>query len=362
MGSFRSSGAVIQALRPSQRTRRIDTDISSYRNPSRSDDRVLTAVSDPSPTPIEPPVGLLRDAGQLLEAIIRRGDSPHTKRAYALDLRTYAEWLEAEGLAWGLVTPDDLDRYREWLAERYARTTTNRRLSVVRSLYAEAHRRHRVTDDPAARLRGVRGRDERDGGVLTRAEAKEVMDAIHADLRQPTRRVIARRDLALVGLLLRTGIRRSEVVGIRVGDLDVMQGHHIATLRAKGNVVRTIKIPTDLYRDISAWLEAAAGVGITLRPEDPLFVEVRRGGHVPGRHPLSGRAVYDIVKRRLKAVGQKGLGPHSLRATFVTLALEGGAPLHLVQRAAGHADPRTTERYWRRKNDLDDNATDYVRL
>ena len=55
-------------------------------------------------------------------------------------------------------------------------------------------------------------------------------------------------------------------------------------------------------------------------------------------------------------------GPHGLRATFVTLALEGGAPLHLVQRAAGHADPRTTERYWRRKEGLDDNAVDYIRL
>jgi integrase len=123
-----------------------------------------------------------------------------------------------------------------------------------------------------------------------------------------------------------------------------------------------IEIPTDLHRDIEAWLEAAAGAGVELRPKDPLFVEVRRGGHVPGRHPISGQSVYDIVKRRLKAMGKDGLGPHSLRATFVTLALEGGAPLHLVQRAAGHADPRTTEQYWRRKNDLDDAAVDYVRL
>ena len=187
-------------------------------------------------------------------ALIRSGPT-------RLDLRTYAEWLESEELAWDRVTPDQLDMYREWLAERYARTTTNRRLSVVRSLYAEAHRRHRVADDPAARLRGVRGRDERDGGALTRAEAREVMDAIHADLRRPTRRVIARRDLALVGLLLRTGVRRSEVVSLRVGDLDTMQGHHVATLRAKGNVVRTIKIPTDLHRDIAAWHEAAASAG-----------------------------------------------------------------------------------------------------
>ena len=54
--------------------------------------------------------------------------------------------------------------------------------------------------------------------------------------------------------------------------------------------------------------------------------------------------------------------PHSTRHTFITLALDGGAPLHKVQVAAGHADPRTTERYWRTKQNLDDNAVDYVRL
>ena len=169
MGSFVTLTAPpTTALQAPPSTARIGSDTHRLSEPIAHGRRGARTMSDPSPTLIEPPAGLLRDAGQLLEAIIRRGDSPHTRRAYSLDLRTYAEWLEAEGLAWDLVTSDDLDRYREWLAERYARTTTNRRLSVVRSLYAEAHRRHRIPDDPAARLRGVRGRDERDGGVLTR--------------------------------------------------------------------------------------------------------------------------------------------------------------------------------------------------
>ena len=72
----------------------------------------------------------------LVEAIIRRGDSPHTRRAYAGDLETYAAWLASEGIVWDAVTPDDLDRYREWLAGQYARTTANRRLVVVRALTA----------------------------------------------------------------------------------------------------------------------------------------------------------------------------------------------------------------------------------
>src|SRR5687768_8397534 len=74
----------------------------------------------------------------VVQAIVRRGDSPHTRRAYAVDLVTFGRWLDQSRIAWRNADPDDLDRYREWLADRYARATVNRRLTVVRGLYAEA--------------------------------------------------------------------------------------------------------------------------------------------------------------------------------------------------------------------------------
>ena len=298
----------------------------------------------------------------LVEAIIRRGDSPHTKRAYVGDLDTFNGWLAGEGLLWDAVTGDDLDRYREWLASRWARATVNRRLTTVRNLYAEAHRRHLVADDPAGRLRGLRGRDDRDGGALSRSEARSLLEAIQSDLRHRPRALIARRDIALVSILLRTGIRRSEVAAIRVGDLGSSQGHRTLALTAKGNVMRTVKLPTDVARSIDEWIAARADAGQLAEIEDAVFVAVGKGGHLHTIDGLSDGAIYDIVVHRLRQAGLARLGPHALRATFVTLALEGGAPLHMVQRAAGHADPRTTERYWRRKDGLDDNAVDYVRL
>ena len=298
----------------------------------------------------------------LIAALIRRGDSPETRRAYATDLATFCRWLDAECRAWIAITSDDLDRYREWLARQFARTTVNRRLVVVRSLYAEAKRRRVIADDPADRLRSLRGRDDRDGGALTRQQARDVLDAIAADLTRPARRVLGERDLAIMTLLLRTGIRRSELTSLRVSSIGVATGHHVLTLTGKGNVLRNIKLPPDVWRLLECWLVAAARAGCELVEADSLFVEVRKGGRLPGRRPLSDRSVYTVVERRLRAAAVNRVGPHGLRATFVTLALEGGAPLHLVQRAAGHADPRTTERYWRRKDALDDNAVDYVRL
>jgi site-specific recombinase XerD len=298
----------------------------------------------------------------LVDALARRGDSPHTRRAYALDLVTFGRWLDQSGLLWREADPDKLDRYREWLAGQYARSTVNRRLTVVRGLYAEALRRRLIPDDPATRLRALRGRDDRDGGALTRLEAQDVLQRIKRDLQIPSRCLVAVRDLALVSLLLRTGIRRSELAGLRVTSLSTSGGHRVLTLRAKGNVLRTVKVPPDLGRALDDWLRAAADAGLVVADDHPLFVRIRKGGRAAGYRPLSDRAIYAIVERRVRAAGPAGYGPHALRATFVTLALEGGAPLHIVQRAVGHADPRTTEAYWRRRDSLDDNAVDYIRL
>ena len=97
-------------------------------------------------------------------------------------------------------------------------------------------------------------------------------------------------------------------------------------------------------------------------PVTPLFVQFRRGDH-PQLKGISDQVVQRIVE---ESVAGSGLGikltPHGLRATFVTLALEGGAKLEQVQHAVGHADPRTTERYQSRKLNLDNNAVDFVRI
>jgi integrase len=111
-------------------------------------------------------------------------------------------------------------------------------------------------------------------------------------------------------------------------------------------------------RTVSEYLEATnrkqAG------PTAPLFIGFTRGGNIIERG-LSEKAIEKIVKRTAEKINVV-LTPHGLRASFVTLALEGGAKLQQVQYAAGHADPRTTERYQKRKFNLDDNGVDYIKL
>ena len=83
----------------------------------------------------------------------------------------------------------------------------------------------------------------------------------------------------------------------------------------------------------------------------PLHEEARQQGYTE-----------EETETRIEEAREENITPHSTRHTCITLALDEGAPLHKVHDVAGHADPRTTERYWRTKQNLDDSAVDYVRL
>jgi integrase/recombinase XerD len=98
----------------------------------------------------------------------------------------------------------------------------------------------------------------------------------------------------------------------------------------------------------------------SLSAQAPLFVRFYKGDK-PREEGISDQLIARVVEGYASKIGLE-LSPHSLRATFVTLALEGGARLDQVQYAVGHADPRTTERYQKRKLNLDRHAVDFVQI
>jgi integrase/recombinase XerD len=305
------------------------------------------------------------------EAIVAGQWSANTRRAYEGDVLLFQRFLDAVGRAHlADVTRDDLIAYRGWLAGRYAPATVNRRLSVVRSLFREALLRGEVERDPSVHLKLLRVADESPTESLDGLSARALLDGIDRST------LLGLRDAAILSLLIRTGLRRSEIGGLTVASLGTERGHHTLSVRGKGDKRRIVKVPVDVWHDIERWLEARTaierqdGSAPALQGADPLFVEVRKVGHgqdahyrAVGQTGLTPDAIWIIVKRHTASAGIAGnITPHSLRHTFITLALEGRAPLHKVQYAAGHADPRTTERYHRRKENLDDNATDYIKI
>jgi integrase/recombinase XerD len=324
------------------------------------------------------PVQFVRpvDADSLADALVAGQLSERTRRAYASDLRELLDVLDAWGLRLQDVTKDHLHAYRAWLAgeivpglmkkeKACAPATVSRKISVCRQFFAEALDRGLMETNPASRLRGFTLSGESKTMGLSKEQAKELLNSIG------TQTLLEVRDKAMLSLMIRTGLRRMDVIGATIGALSEREGHRVLTIVSKGRKERTVKIPVDVVRLLDSWREGAR----LFREEvltTPLFCGLVKQGrgeasiynvYKNGQIALSEKAVWKMVERRVKKAGIAArITPHSTRHTFITLALDGGAPLHKVQVAAGHADPRTTERYWRTKENLDDNAVDYVRL
>lgn len=285
-----------------------------------------------------------------------------SKRVYKSDVKFFATWLKDKGLTPDEVTRSDVIAYRAHLAERinprtgkpYANATAQRMFSVARRVLREQVHTGKLAKNPTEDIRGFKTEDETTHIALTKSEARDLIDAID----QST--LMGKRDYAIMLILLRTGLRRFECAPLTIGDLQKEQGHAIAIIqKGKGGKRTIVKIPTDVLRAIQDYIEATGRQNSPLGA--PLFVGFDRGDH-PTEKQVSEKLIERMVAHYGGKVGLPGLTPHDLRSTFITLALEAGVPLQQVQYAARHRDPRTTERYQKRKINLDDNAVDYVKF
>lgn len=333
----------------------------------------------------------LRDilAGQLSE---------HTRRAYRTDIGHLLLYLRGEETGQVLQSGDwcrlsrkersallaevwqDPQAALRWLAEAdradvigyrahlvevlgLSPSTVNRRLSAARSLLRELHLRDLRPDNPANGVRGLRHSGDHSPTVgLNTEQARALLEAPKGgDLP-------ALRDRAMLALMVRNGLRAAEVVGLRVGDLGEDQGFRVATIRGKGDRTRSAKLAGPTWEALRVWLDAAGRWDAS--DCAPAFIPLRKYGRkeqarwLGWEQPMTTQALAQIVRKYarqvLPAEVAAKLSPHSLRHTFATVALEAGASLRRVQYAMGHVDPRTTERYDRARENLADNAADYV--
>jgi site-specific recombinase XerD len=276
-----------------------------------------------------------------------------SKRIYENDAKMFATWLQEQGITESLeITRSVIIAYRMYLEEHYAKATAARMLSVTRRILGEQVIAKQLPANPAIEVNGFTLDNESPHIALDKQQAKDLLSAIDRSTNA------GKRDYALLSFLLRTGIRRSECVALNVGDLSREQGHIIATVKhGKGDKRRKVKIPVDVFRALEEYI-TAAGRAISSNA-DPLFVGM--GPRWQGDR-ITDKFIERTVQRYGRMIGIANLTPHDLRATFITLAIEGGATLLQAQYAAGHSDPRTTERYHIRKLNLDNNAVDYIKL
>ena len=287
------------------------------------DPTALVAAADRSPARLSTPDQLA--AAWLL------GYTGATRAAYAADLREWGAWLERAGAEPFAAQRLHVEAFaRELEVAGRSRATIARKLSALGGFYAYAVDEGLIGRSPVVKVRRPRVADDSPTLGLDRDELRALIDAARA---------CGPRDLALAMLLAFNGLRVSEALSADVSDLGQQRGHRTLALTRKGGRREVAVLAPVVAEAVDAYL---AG-----RADGPLFVTAS------GRR-LDRHAALKVVRKLARRAGiAKRITPHSLRHTFVTLALDSGAELRDVQDAAGHRSPVTTRRYDRGRAALD---------
>jgi len=263
------------------------------------------------------------EIARLMEALRLRSASPHTLRAYARDLGALRDFLQGEELTPGLL--------RAYLAklqrEGKARRSIARALSAVKAL---GRRMQRAGEDVPDWVFSVRGPklEHRLPRFFSVPETERILAAPRTD--SP----LGLRDRAIFELIYASGLRVSEAVGLNLSDLRLPERDVL--VHGKGGRERLVPFGRAAERALRAYLDA--GRGALGRGGAALFLN-RRGGR------LTARSVRRILEAYEQAVGLPRRGPHSLRHSFATHLLEGGADLRAVQELLGHRSLSSTQIY-----------------
>ena len=321
-------------------------------------------------------------AERFFQALEARGSSSNTLRSYRTGLGAYLEWVSANGHDWRAPSRASLRAYMAVLGERHGRRTVAQRLAALRSFYRFTTRQGLTAGNPLAALSTPR-QSRRLPEVLTVAETERLIEAAGEQghgmggvsgasgtaARSAVAEALAMRDVAIIETAYAAGLRISELASLTVGSVDLKRGEVRVT--GKGRKQRGSLLGGPARAALARYLEsgrpvltaqggaadvgaAAGGTGARTRKGDA----ARSGAMAPDapaidalflNHlgaPLGVRGLRYRLERLRVAVGlPEGVSPHTLRHSFATHMLDGGADLRVVQELLGHESLATTQIY-----------------
>jgi site-specific recombinase XerD len=289
---------------------------------------------------------------RFLGGLTARDASEHTRRSYATSVAAYLEWLDERAVDWRRPSRNDLRAYLESLSTGRARSSVGQRLAAIRSFYRFASRHELCAGDPWGAIATPR-QPKRLPKVLETRQVESLLAAIDAEAataaagtgRAPIlTAALVLRDRALVETAYAAGLRISELAGATIGSVDLGRGE--IRVLGKGRKERIGLLGRPARAAVAAYLAVGRPVLAARRPPS---ADDDAGGHVflnQRGGPLGVRGLrFRLDRLRARAGLPLGVSPHTLRHSFATHLLDGGADLRVVQELLGHESLATTQLY-----------------
>ena len=267
-----------------------------------------------------------------LDAIwMEKGLSDNTLSSYRRDLVQFSIWLTDQGVIMKRCCRIDIQKYLAWrVKERHKASSTSRMLSCLRGFYRYLLREEVISEDPLLLIDSPKkGRPL--PKTLTENEVERLLDA--PDLSDP----VQYRDRAMLEVLYATGLRVSELVALRLHEINLNQG--VLRVMGKGGKERLVPLGEEAIHWVKRYMGEVRPALFANDVSDVLFPS-RRG------QQMTRQTFWHRIKRHALTAGiDKALSPHVLRHAFATHLLNHGADLRVVQMLLGHSDLSTTQIY-----------------
>ena len=263
---------------------------------------------------------------------MERGLSENTLSAYRSDLAHFSQWL-TESSGQGLLKADRAD-VMGYLAHRVAggvsRRTSARLLSSLRRFYRYHIRQQSVASDPTERVEAPRA-DRPLPGALSESQVDQLLAAPN------TQTALGRRDRCMLEVLYATGLRVSELTGLRLDQVNLTQG--VVRITGKGGKERLVPLGENAVAALEGYLAEDRQAIAPAAQVAEVFITARGGG-------MTRQAFWYRIRHYAQVAGiHTALSPHTLRHSFATHLLNHGADLRVVQLLLGHSDLSTTQVY-----------------
>lgn len=300
---------------------------------------------------------LLPEWAREIQPFLQNQLSAHTRRAYETDLKQFFSFLDGRVAVQSLdgLRTEHIILYRKYLEEgrlsgkNFEKATVNRKLAVVKSFLNWLKANQVLKDNPAQLVKGFPQSQESSLKGLSDEETRKFLDMPSRNSRSGALHA------AVLSSLLYLGLRKGELIGLKMGDLDTERGVSVVKVRGKGHRVRILPLTETVKRALEHYFFVCRRDRSDT--EAPLFIPTKNPRTRQTNKTLNPNAITYIVQRYAKKAGiLKKISPHSCRATCISNALDRKATQRSVQHLAGWSTPLMIQRYDKRREDLKNSA------